>query len=272
MKSLWAATLVAMLILSGCERADTTAGAGDNQAGESAALTATATEESKEQLVARAGAPLFDGLGNHHHVITTNDPGAQRYFNQGLVLAFAFNHAEAIRSFRAAQRLDDDCAMCFWGEALATGPNINVTSKGKVIMSTDERVAAYAALQKAVERKDRVSQAERDYIDALAARYHVDPAVERDPLDLAYADAMRALANKYPDDVDASTLFAEALMNTMPWNYWSEKGAPKPATLEVLTMLEAALEKIANGEGVYGAQAHEYKQIARAALQPGDVE
>ena len=91
--------------------------------------------ETDAELVARAGAPLFKGMGEFHRVIDTKDPGAQRYFDQGMVLAFGFNHAEAIRSFRAAQKIDADCAMCFWGEALATGPNINVTAKGKAIMS-----------------------------------------------------------------------------------------------------------------------------------------
>jgi hypothetical protein len=108
---------------------------------------------ARQELVARAGAPLFDGMGSYHRPITTRDPGAQRYFDQGMVLAFGFNHAEAIRSFRAAQRLDDQCAMCFWGEALATGPNINVTSKGKAILSPADSVAAHAAAQKALGRR-----------------------------------------------------------------------------------------------------------------------
>jgi hypothetical protein len=220
-----ALAILSLLLLTGADHAD------------------AVTDDATKQLVTRAGAPLFEGLGTHQHAITTKDPNAQRYFNQGLILAFAFNHAEAVRSFKAAQRLDDDCAMCFWGEALATGPNINVTSKGKVIMSELESVAAYAALQKAIERKDKVSQPERDYIDALAARYGADPKADRTEFDLAYAKAMSALAKKYPDDLDASALSAEALMNTMPWNYWSEKGEPKPATQEVLALLEAALAK-----------------------------
>ena len=98
--------------------------------------------ETDAELVARASAPLFMGMGDFHRAIDTKDAGAQRYFDQGMVLAFGFNHAEAIRSFRAAQKLDADCAMCFWGEALATGPNINVTAKGKAIMSPDEQKAA----------------------------------------------------------------------------------------------------------------------------------
>jgi hypothetical protein len=179
--------------------------------------------DEREALVAEAKAPLFDGMGDHHHGITTLHSGAQRYFNQGLVIAYAFNHAESIRSFRAAQLLDESCAMCFWGEALATGPNINVTSNGKAIMSDEERVAAFAALERAVALKDNAGEAERDYIDALATRYDGDPTSDRAALDLAYADAMRRLAAKYPNDNDAQSLFAEALMNTMP----CENGADK---------------------------------------------
>src|SRR5690606_16669842 len=101
-------------------------------------LSCAKPAETDAQLATRAGAPLFEGMGAYHRVIDTNDPGAQRYFDQGMMLAFGFNHAEAIRSFRAAQQLDPSCAMCFWGEALATGPNINVTAKGKAIMSRSE--------------------------------------------------------------------------------------------------------------------------------------
>ena len=115
-------------------------------------------DAERNALVAEAGAPLFDGMGNLHHPITASHEGSQRYFNQGLAISYAFNHAEAVRSFQAAQRLDDDCAMCFWGEALATGPNINVTSNGKAIMSAEERVRAFAALQKALARKDKASE------------------------------------------------------------------------------------------------------------------
>ncbi len=208
-------------------------------AGPPAPLTAA----EKDALVAEAGSPLFEGMGSHHHAVTTSHLGAQRYFNQGMVIAFAFNHAESIRSFQAAQRLDDDCAMCFWGEALATGPNINVTSNGKAIMSDGERIAAFAALQGAIARKGKVSEVERDYIEALAARYDGDPATDRQPLDQAYAVAMRQLAAKYPDDDDAQALFAEALMNTMPWDYWLDGENPKPETAEVLTALETVLER-----------------------------
>ena len=131
--------ITGLVALTACSEAITT----DPTAG-----PAPLSAAEREALVAEANAPLFDGMGDHHHAITTLSSGAQRYFNQGLVIAYAFNHAESIRSFRAAQLLDDSCAMCFWGEALATGPNINVRSNGKVIMSdhycpADKQWAAY---------------------------------------------------------------------------------------------------------------------------------
>jgi tetratricopeptide (TPR) repeat protein len=199
-------------------------------------------EQLQADVVASAGAPIFEGMGSHEHAITTNDPWAQKYFNQGLIIDFAFNHAESVRSFKAAQTLDENCAMCYWGEALALGPNINVTSNGKAIMSDESRIAAFAAMQKAVTLKDQASEQESDYIDALAMRYNGDPSTPREPLDMAYADAMRELHIKYPDDDDAASLFAEALMTTMPWDYWLDSENPRPHTVEVLNALEAALE------------------------------
>lgn len=195
------------------------------------------------RLIARAGAPLFDGLGTHHHYITRANPGAQRYFNQGLIIDFAFNHAESVRSFRAAQTLDPNCAMCYWGEALALGPNINVTSNRKVVMSDEDRITAHAAIQKALSLKNSVSLQESDYIDALAVRYNGDPSSPREPLDLAYVDAMRQLHHKYRDDDDAAALYAESMMNTMPWDYWLDPENPKPLTEEVLAALESVLER-----------------------------
>jgi len=202
-----------------------------------------AASETGMDLATRAGAPLFDGMGSHRHPITTSDSDAQRYFDQGLIIDFAFNHAESVRSFRAAQTLDPQCAMCYWGEALAFGPNINVTSNGKVVMSDDERTSAFAAIQKAVALRENVSEAERDYIDALATRYNGDPSTERAPLDLAYVNAMREVHRKYPDDDDAAALFAESMMNTMPWDYWLDPEHPKPLTEEVLAALETVLER-----------------------------
>jgi hypothetical protein len=219
-------------------------------------------------LATRAGAPLFDGMGNHEHPITTKDPDAQRYFNQGLVIDFAFNHAESARSFRAAQTLDSECAMCYWGEALALGPNINVTSNGKVVMSDNERTSAFAAVQKAVALRDTVSEAERDYIDALAIRYNGDPTTPREPMDEAYGDAMRELHAKYPNDDDAASLFAESLMNTMPWDYWIDPENPRPLTIEVLDALETVLARSPE----HPLAIHLYIHAVEASSQPERAE
>ena len=200
------------------------------------------SETSQEDLIKKAEAPLLDGMGIHTHKVTTNK-ASQKYFNQGLILSFAFNHAESIRSFKAAQRLDPNCAMCYWGEALSRGPNINVTSDGKVVMSPQERKDAFKAIEKAKELMPLVSAKEQDYILALASRYNGEIDTDRSDLDVNYALAMQALSKKYPDDMDAASLFAESLMNTMPWNYWAEDGNPKPDTIKVIRTLENVLEK-----------------------------
>lgn len=233
------AALAAALWLGGCSGEDATSKS-------PAAAETASTATSPTALATRAGAPLFDGMGEHEHPVTTSDPDAQRYFNQGLVIDFGFNHAESARSFRAAQTLDPKCAMCFWGEALALGPNINVTSNGKVVMADDDRRNAFAAIQKAVALSESVTEQERDYINALATRYNGDPTSPREPLDEAYAVAMGALYAKYPDDNDAASLYAESLMNTMPWDYWTEEQNPKPRTEDVIAALETVLERSPN--------------------------
>jgi len=194
-----------------------------------------------ETLVQRAGAPLFDGMSDYHMPITTADPDAQRYFDQGMVLAFGFNHAESIRSFRAAQTLDPNCAMCFWGEALATGPNINVTSNGKAIMAPAERASARAAIDQALALIDGVTLKEQDWIKALDQRYDGQGDTPRDPLDRAWADALADMAARYPDDTTVASVYAEALMNTMPWDYWGPDGEAKPDTQAVIASLEAVM-------------------------------
>jgi tetratricopeptide (TPR) repeat protein len=200
-------------------------------------------ESSQSDLAQRAGAPLFDGMGSHHHPITTSSSDAQRYFDQGLIIDFAFNHAESARSFRAAQTLDSAAAMTYWGEALALGPNINVTSNGKAVMADDDRRNAFAAVTKAKQLMANASEKERDYIMALATRYDGDPSTARDPLDIAYMNAMRALHKKYPQDDDAAALFAESIMNTMPWDYWLDGENPKPLGAEAIDVLEMVLAR-----------------------------
>ena len=195
-----------------------------------------------QSLAQRAGAPLFEAMGDYHMPITTADSDAQRYFDQGMVLAFGFNHAESIRSFRAAQTLDPTCAMCFWGEALATGPNINVTSNGKAIMASTERASARAAIDQALALMDDVSPKEQDWIRALDQRYDGQADTPRDPLDQAWANALGDMVLRFPNDTTVSSVYAEALMNTMPWDYWGPAGKPKPDTQVVIARLEAVMD------------------------------
>ncbi|MEH6636040.1 MAG: hypothetical protein V7700_10995 [Halioglobus sp.] len=260
------AAIALLFILSACSQ--------DTQ-NESTALpteaepsAAVAAQDSLAAVVARAQAPLLDGLGDFNHPITTADPWAQRYFNQGMIMAAGFNHAESIRAFKAAQRLDPQCAMCYWGEALATGPNINVTSKGKALMMPGDRESAYAAIQQAIDLSASVTAREQDLINAQAARYNGDATTDRAPLDIAYAQAMRELAAKYPNDDDIQALFAEALMNTMPWDYWLDGTNPKPDTAEVITALETVMAR----NETHPLAMHLYIHAVEASSDPGRAE
>jgi pimeloyl-ACP methyl ester carboxylesterase/tetratricopeptide (TPR) repeat protein len=190
--------------------------------------------------------PLHAGLGDWRHPITTRVPRAQRYFDQGLALTYGFNHGEAIRAFREAQRLDPSCAMCAWGEALAFGPNINAS------MDSASAAGAWAAITRARSLAPRATPAERAYIDALGARYAAaftppgTPA--RKALDSAYARAMERVAARFPRDDDARVLYAESLMLLSPWDYWRAgrtPGAfvPKPTTRPMLAALEAVIAR-----------------------------
>ena len=222
----------------------------------------------RNDLIEKAGAPLLNGLGSHSFTISSKVEGVQDYFNQGLIMAFAFNHAESIRSFKAAQKLDPNCAICFWGEALALGPNINVTSDGKAIMSPQDRLDAFERTNKAIALIEFASPKEKDFILTLKSRYNGDVNSSRVPLDIAYAEAMEALSSKYSDDTDAASLYAEALMNTMPWNYWAEDGNPKPDTIKVINTIESVLDKDPN----HPLAIHLYIHAVEASSDPGRAE
>lgn len=177
--------------------------------------------------------PLYDNLGTYHYRITTSDPQAQRYFDQGLRLYYAFNHQEAIRAFSEAARLDPACAMCHWGVALSLGPNINAP------MDPAAAEPALAALQRA--REGQADAAERTLIEALATRYSSPPPEDRSALDRAYAEAMGKAVRLYPDNQDAAALYAEALMDLSPWQYWEPGGEPRPDTPQILAQLERVI-------------------------------
>ena len=231
-------------------------------------LITACSDDFDSTFINKAGAPLFDGLGDHTHLISSDVEGVQQYFDQGIIMAFAFNHAESIRSFKAAQNLDPNCAMCYWGEALALGPNINVNSDGKVIMAPQNRIAAFNAINKAISLSESASPKEQAYISALSVRYDGNPQSNRVPLDIAYSNAMEKLSKIYPDDNDASSLFAEALMNTMPWNYWADDGDPKPDTIKVINSLESVL----NDNPDHPLAIHLYIHAVEASSDPGRAE
>jgi tetratricopeptide (TPR) repeat protein len=182
-------------------------------------------------------APLLRGMGSHTHPVTTHSDKAQRYFNQGIVMLHGFNHAKAIRSFRTATELDPDCAMAWWGIAYAEGPNINAS------MAPEAYPRAWAALQKALSLKPKVSDQEKAYIDALTARYQEKYVEDRSALDLAYLEEARRVAHAYPDDMDAKTILCESIMNTMPWNYWTPDRKPHELTKELLATLQVILRR-----------------------------
>lgn len=181
---------------------------------------------------------LYPDLSDIRFPVTASSEEARRYFNQGLMLSYGFNHAGAVRSFRQAQRLDPACALCWWGEAVALGPNINAP------MDERDREAALAALERAMALRDRASPVERALIEAAALRYSTDPAADRAALDAAYADAMLAVAARFPDHDEVAVLAAEAAMDTTPWNYWeADKRTPIGRTGEAVRLIETVLAR-----------------------------
>ena len=208
------------------------------------------------------GAPLFDNLGDHGYGVTAATATVQRYFDQGLNLAYGFNHHEAIRAFREAARLDPDCAMCYWGQAMALGPNINK------LMDDADISRAYALAATALEKSGASTPTEQALIGALAQRYDPGSNARRVELDMAYANAMRDVASQFPDDNEVKTLFAEALMDTMPWDYYLADGAPKPATSEAIATLESILAENPDHPGAI----HFYIHIVEATDTPDRAE
>jgi tetratricopeptide (TPR) repeat protein len=207
--------------------------------------------------------PLWEGLGPLTYKITTANAEAQAYFDQGLRLAYAFNHGEAQRAFRKAQKLDPNCAMCFWGEALVLGPNINLP------MQDDAIATALAAAEQARALSANASPREQALIAALATRYAADPKAERAKLDAAYAGAMADVAAKFPDDNDIAALYAEAVMDLSPWNYWQPGGAePNPPSAPILPTLERVLAKDPNHAGAI----HLYIHAVEASDRPQRAE
>jgi len=185
----------------------------------------------------RPPATILRGLGGHTHPIRTSSAEAQRFFDQGMVLMFGFNHEEAIRSFERAAQLDPQAAMPHWGIALALGPNINLD------VDPEREKAAYEAVQKAQSLAALAPEHERAYIAALAKRYSIAPGADLRKLAEDYAQAMRELSRRYPDDLDAAVLFAESLMDLRPWRLWTLDGRPAEGTTEIISTLESVLRR-----------------------------
>ena len=204
-----------------------------------ALCVATAMAQHQHGSGATKGVELHPGLGNYHHPITTKSAEAQTYFNQGLTLLYGFNHDEAARYFRHASELDPEAAMPYWGLALSIGPNYNDTAVDEARAKT-----TYDAVQKALQRAPKASAREQDYVRALAKRYRSpNPKSDWKQLHLDYSKAMRELVKKYPDDLDATTMFAESLMMLRPWQLWTLDGKPAPGTLELVAVLESVLKR-----------------------------
>jgi tetratricopeptide (TPR) repeat protein len=211
-------------------------------------------------------APKLAGLGTHSLRVTTSSAESQYFFDQGLRLTYGFNHSEALRSFKEAVRLDPENAMAYWGWALVLGPNINLP------MQPDVAEQTFAAMQNAVLLKDKVTDVERAYIDALAVRYAPVAPDNRRSLDVAYANAMRELSERFPDDLDAATLYGAALMNLSPWDYWAGDGQPKPNTETFIATFESVLERAPDHPGAIHYYIHAV-EVARpkAAEASADI-
>jgi tetratricopeptide (TPR) repeat protein len=201
---------------------------------------------------------ILAGLGSWHHATSTKNPEAQKFFDQGLRMTYGFNHEEAVRSFKRAAELDPQMAMAWWGVAYALGPNINLD------VDPDREKSAYEAVQKAQALANNGPANERDYIAALANRYSNGPNANLKKLAVDYKNAMNDLMKKYPDDLDAATLYAESMMDLHPWQLWSADGKPNEGTEEIVAVLESVLKRNPNHPGAI----HYYIHAVEASPHP----
>jgi tetratricopeptide (TPR) repeat protein len=206
-------------------------------------------------------APRLQNLGSHTFPVSTRNRDAQRFMNQGLNLAYAFNHAEARRAFREAARLDPNLAMAYWGQALVLGPNINA------LMEPNEEPQAYELVQRAVSLRRRASAREQAYIDALARRYS-GRAEDRTARNVAYATAMRAVHQRFPQDLDAAMLYVESMMDLRPWGYWQGDGTPHEETAEIVSITEQVMARNPRHPGAL----HMYIHLLESTVTPEKAE
>ena len=225
-----------------------------------APIAAAAQQMQHEMQPKAPEVTLETGLGSVSHAVSTKNADAQRFFNQGLAYIFAFNHNEAIRSFRRAAELDPSLAMAYWGSSLALGSNYNLPADSPALK------AAFADLQKAktLAGSKETSSQDRDYVEALWHRYSANPNSEPQERAAAYREAMAALVKKYPNDLDAATLYAESMMNLHPWQLWTSDGQPTENTLELIAVLEGVLKRDPNHSGAN----HYYIHAVEASPNP----
>lgn len=219
---------------------------------------AAAQHEHSGQTNANKPAELLEGLGAHSHPIATQSEAAQKFFDQGLALIYGFNHDEAARLFARAAELDPQSPMPHWGVALAFGPNYNMPAQ------PDREEKAWKAIERAVALAENAPEHERAYVSALTARYSKDPNADRKQLAVRYREAMRDVHARYPDDLDAATLYAESIMDLRPWQLWTAEGAPAEGTLEVIEVLEAVLRRNPDHPGAN----HYYIHAVEASKNP----
>jgi len=208
--------------------------------------------------IAPVGATLLEGLGNYSLPVTLANPKVQRWFDQAMMLTYGFNHQAAERSFLKAVELDPQCAMCWWGAALVLGPHVNAG------MDPANNTSAWQRLQAARSLAHLASPWEQAFIEALSARYAEQPEADRTKLDQAYANAMAALVKKLPDNLDAATLYAEAMMNLQPWDYWDAQGNPTGNTAKIVSVLEGIIARNAEHAGAL----HLYIHAVEASNEP----
>lgn len=203
-------------------------------------------------------APLFEGLGNVHYPITTQSKEAQKYFDQGLMLAMGFNHAESARSFYQATKIDSTCAMAFWGFAFVLGPNYNAG------MEPDNYARAYKAVKQAEKLSGSCTAKEKMLIRALSKRYPPGPVEDRKPYDVAYSEVMKNIYRQFPNDENVAALYVESVMDLHPWDLWEKNGKPKPWTIDILAELEKLKVRFPKHIGIQ----HYYIHVIEASPTP----
>lgn len=223
------------------------------------ANTAFSQHEMKSGKESKYNATLIPGLGSYHYKISAKNDMAQKFFDQGLTLIYAFNHEEAIKSFKKAASLEPELAMAYWGISYSLGPNYNLPA------DDNQRKSAYKYLQKAIKHSMHASQKEKDLINALSKRYSSDLKTDQGKLNHDYRVAMKNLHTKYPDDADIATLYAESMMDLKPWQLWDKDGNPSENTEEIVSVLEEVLSK----NPMHPGANHYYIHAVEASKNPG---